>query len=274
MPELPEVESLRRSLEPHLLDGVLEGVDVHFPKLRWEIPQAALSALVESKPRMEGIDRRGKYLIFRFSNGRGILSHLGMSGQWLIDEPFQTNRHMHVVLRFEKQTLTYRDHRRFGMIDVVELAKVNAHPRLADLGPEPLSDDFNAAALWRRFHQAKVPVKTWLMNPKNVVGVGNIYASEALFLAGIRPTIRASRVQKYRFIALVEIVKKVIGRAIDSGGTTLQDYRNADGEVGGFQERLQVYGRDGQACFACGTPIMKVVIAQRSTFYCPRCQMG
>ena len=272
MPELPEVESLRRSLEPHLLDRVLSGVEIYFPKLRWTIPQSALHELAHAKPRLAGMGRRGKYLIFQFSNGLGVLSHLGMSGQWLVDEPFESGRHMHVVLRFGERTLTYRDHRRFGMIDVVELANLHEHPRLLTLGPEPLGEHFNADLLWPNFHRAKVPVKTWLMNAKNVVGVGNIYASEALYLAGIRPTIRASRVQKYRFTALVEVVRKVIGNAIDSGGTTLQDYRNADGEVGGFQERLQVYGRDNAPCYRCGAPIVRVVIAQRSTFYCGACQ--
>ena len=272
MPELPEVESLRRSLEPHLCGRVLHSVEVHFPKLRWDIPEAALVNLCKDKPRLRCIERRAKYLIFQFDNDAVLISHLGMSGQWLVDERFEAGKHMHVVLHFEGKTLVYRDPRRFGMLDISSTTELSSHPRLIELGPEPLSEAFSTESSWPLVSRAKVSIKVWLMNAKNVVGVGNIYASEALFLAGIRPTIRAGRIQKYRISKLIEIVKQVIAHAIDSGGTTLQDYRNADGDVGGFQKRLQVYGREGEPCYVCGALIKKVVLGQRSTFYCPRCR--
>ena len=272
MPELPEVESLRRSLEPHVCGKILQSIDVHFPKLRWEIPQSALAELCKGKPRLQSLERRAKYLLFKFEDGGVLMSHLGMSGQWLVDQKYEAGKHMHVVLYFEGKTLIYRDPRRFGMLDVTCSADLMGHPRLVDLGPEPLSAEFSTEVSWPLVHAAKVPIKVWLMNAKNVVGVGNIYASEALYLAGIRPATRAHRVQKYRFSKLVEIVKQVIAQAIESGGTTLQDYRNANGDIGGFQSRLKVYGREGEPCYACGTLIRKVVLGQRSTFYCPRCQ--
>lgn len=272
MPELPEVESLRRSLEPHLLGRVLLSADVHFPVLRWEIPGEALTQLCQEKPRVDRLERRGKYLIFHFEGNRALLSHLGMSGQWLVDHDFEPGQHMHVVLNFEGKRLTYRDPRRFGMIDIATQSELAHHPRLIGLGPEPLSTGFCVEQCWAGFKAAKVSVKAWVMNAKNVVGVGNIYASEALFLAGIRPTARANRIAKYRFGKLIERIKQVIADAIDSGGTTLQDYRNAEGEAGSFQRRLQVYGRQSEPCYVCGTHIRSVVLSQRSTFFCPTCQ--
>ncbi len=272
MPELPEVESLRRSLEPHLKGRRLREVGVHAPKLRWDIPKTALHALGRKGAEVVSLRRRGKYLIIDFDHGASVLSHLGMSGQWLVDEPYFPGRHMHLRFVFDGCELIYRDPRRFGMIDVVPTERLFEHPRLCDLGPEPLSSDFGLSALWPSFRTAKQPVKTWLMNAKNVVGVGNIYASEALFLAGIRPTRRCVRVPKYKLERLVECVRDVIATAIDSGGTTLQDYRNADGDVGGFQNRLQVYGREGLPCYACDAKVRRVVLGQRSTFYCPKCQ--
>lgn len=272
MPELPEVESLRRSLEPHLIGRRLRGVDIHFPMLRWAVPQGALETMCQENPRLDKITRRGKYLGFHFNDQRVILSHLGMSGQWLVDEPYKPNHHMHIVLYLDDKRLTYRDPRRFGMIDVAMESELLAHPRLRELGPEPLSELFSVKTMWPNSRGAKTPIKTWLMNPKNVVGVGNIYASEALHLAGIRPTLRTNRLSKPRLSALIGHVKSVISQAIESGGTTLQDYRNAEGEVGQFQLRLKVYGREGQSCEQCGSEIRKVVIAQRSTFYCSVCQ--
>ena len=273
MPELPEVESLRRSLEPHILGRTLLSTELYFPRLRWELPKEALNKLCKGKPRLLKLERRAKYLLFCFDDESVLISHLGMSGQWLVDHRFEPGNHMHVVLNFGGKHLIYRDPRRFGMLDVSCRSKLSEHPRLMALGPEPLSEGFSVEACWSGLRSTRVAIKLWLMNAKNVVGVGNIYASEALYLAGIRPTLRANQLSKRRFARLIETVKQVIGQAIESGGTTLQDYRNAEGSEGAFQSRLKVYGREGEPCQACGTLIRKVVLGQRSTFYCRTCQM-
>ena len=279
MPELPEVESLRRSLEPHLKGRRLREVGVHAPKLRWDIPKSALHALGRKGAEVVSLRRRGKYLIIDFDHGASVLSHLGMSGQWLVDEPYFPGRHMHLRFVFDGCELIYRDPRRFGMIDVVPTERLFEHPRLCDLGPEPLSSDFGLSALWPSFRTAKQPVKTWLMNAKNVVGVGNIYACEALFIANISPRRKAQSLAAktqpgIRSERLVTAVKSVLETAIEAGGSTLKDFQDVEGKAGYFAHQFQVYGREGKPCVRpkCSSVISRIVQGGRSTFYCPSCQ--
>ncbi|QMT42050.1 bifunctional DNA-formamidopyrimidine glycosylase/DNA-(apurinic or apyrimidinic site) lyase [Kingella oralis] len=271
MPELPEVETTLRGIAPHIINQTVCAVTVRQPKLRWQIPPALpeiLRGLVVRECR-----RRAKYLLVRFDTGV-LLIHLGMSGSlrvWQGNAP-AAGKHDHVDIAFANGTLLrYHDPRRFGAI--LWLAGVaEHHDLLKDLGVEPLSDDFTADYLFQALQKRGCPVKTALMNNKIVVGVGNIYANESLFQAAIAPQRAAKSLRKTECAALTAAVKQILRRAIETGGSTLRDFVNSEGKSGYFQQEYKVYGKTDQPCAHCGTPIVKTVIGQRGTFYCPTCQ--
>lgn len=270
MPELPEVETSRRGLEPHITGQKISTVLVREPRLRWPIP-AELPAYLQGGI-VRSITRRGKYLLFKFDEGT-LLMHLGMSGSVRVvpkDCPATKHDHMDVVLA-SGNMLRFNDPRRFGAVLWVQ-GDPFQHVLLKYLGPEPLTDEFCGEYLHRRARSKKVAAKTYLMDSKVVVGVGNIYANEALFRAGIRPTRPAGRISLPRYEVLAQTVKEVLGEAITQGGTTLKDFLGSDGKPGYFKQSLQVYGRAGEPCFVCGKFLTEVRLAQRSTVFCGQCQ--
>lgn len=275
MPELPEIEVTRRGIEPHVAGRRISTVLVRAPSLRWPIPQRLAELLADQW--IVQVERRGKYLLLETEAGWLIL-HLGMSGSLRVllgdDRALPAGRHDHVDWVFEEATLRLRDPRRFGAVLWHPRASgpVLSHPLLTGLGVEPFSDAFTAALLYQRTRGRSVSVKQALLGGLIVVGVGNIYASEALFRAGIRPTLAAGKVTRPRYEKLVVAIREILARAIEAGGSTLRDFIGSDGASGYFQIEHAVYDRAGQPCRVCGTPIRKIVQGQRSTFFCPVCQ--
>ncbi len=269
MPELPEVETTRRGIAPHLLGRRVERMLVRQPSLRWPV-DASLSRQLTGQT-VTSVRRRAKYLLLDSDAGSALV-HLGMSGCLrVLPQATPWARHDHVELHLDSgQMLRYTDPRRFGCW--LWQAPGSVHPLLALLGPEPLSEDFNGDLLWRRSRGKRVAVKHFLMDQSVVVGVGNIYAAEALFQAGIDPRRAAGRVSRQRYDRLADAVKAILAYAIQRGGTTLRDFLNPDGEPGYFEQELWVYGREGQPCKACATPLRGVRLGQRASCYCPRCQ--
>jgi len=269
LPELPEVETTRRGLAPHLVGRTVVALDVRQPRLRWPIP-AALTASLPGQ-RIESIERRAKYLLVHTQAGSAVL-HLGMSGSLrVLPATTPIGLHDHVDWRLDSgQVLRYTDPRRFGC--QLWQPRCEIHPLLVGLGPEPLSDAFDGDVLWNASRGRKAAVKLFLMDQAIVVGVGNIYASEALFAAGIHPKRAAGAVSRERHARLATEVKRILAYAIRRGGTTLRDFISPDGAPGYFEQELFVYGRGGRPCKVCGTTIKTSVIGQRSTFHCPRCQ--
>jgi formamidopyrimidine-DNA glycosylase len=270
VPELPEVETTRRGLAPLLTGKRVGKVEVLDARLRWPVPPE-LGDLLRGR-RLRSIDRRAKYLLFRFSNGT-LIGHLGMSGSMRVCTPSTALRkHDHVRISFGPEIeLRYHDPRRFGfLLWTSEAAEL--HPRLLKLGPEPLGPDFDGAHLASAAAGRKLAVKPFLMDNQVVVGVGNIYANEALFRAGIRPSRAAGRISAARWDRLAGEVRSVLLEAIQDGGTTLRDFLQSDGEPGYFVQSLLVYDREGQACATCAGPIRREVLGQRASFFCPRCQ--
>ncbi len=269
MPELPEVETTRRGVAPHIVGQRLRQVVVREPRLRWPVPPELAERAAGQ--RVLRVDRRAKYLIFKLEQGNLVL-HLGMSGSLRVvslDTPLRI--HDHVDLCVGTRCLRFNDPRRFGSLSWAD-DPVASHPLLCDLGPEPLGEDFGGEHLYRLSRGRRSAVKTFLMDAHVVVGVGNIYASESLFEAGIHPARPAGRISLARYERLAERVRAVLQRAIDSGGSTLRDFLRSDGSPGYFQLQLAVYGRTGEPCRVCATPIRQRVLGQRSTFYCIRCQ--
>ena len=269
MPELPEVETCRRGLAPHLVGRRILGLRVREPRLRW--PIAADTGSRVSGQRILALARRGKYLLLELQQGT-VLIHLGMSGSLRVLPPSTPpGAHDHVDLLLDDgRCLRLRDPRRFGSLHWT--ADPAAHPLLRGLGPEPLEPGFDGAYLHRRARGRRAAVKGFLMDSRIVVGIGNIYASESLFLAGIHPQRAAGRIGAARYRALADAVRVVLQAAIAAGGTSLRDFVQEDGAPGYFAHSLRVYGRAGAPCRACATPIRQRRIAQRSSFYCPRCQ--
>jgi formamidopyrimidine-DNA glycosylase len=269
MPELPEVETTRAGISPHIQGQVLDKFNVRDARLRWPVPDD-LASKVEGRL-LKRVVRRGKYLLFEFEHG-AIIGHLGMTGSMRIvahDEP--PAFHDHVDMVFPEVTLRYRDPRRFGCI-LWQDRPVLQHPLLAHLGPEPLSDEFNANHLAQVCKGKKLAIKSLIMDSKKVVGVGNIYANEALFMAGIHPHRQAGRISAKRLGLLVIACKQVLAAAIQQGGTTLRNFVDSDGNPGYFKQELQVYGRGGLACVACQQPLLESRLGQRTTVYCKYCQ--
>ena len=277
MPELPEVETLCRGLLPQLVGRVIRRVDVRETRLRYPVDAQRLQRCVEGT-RVSDVTRRAKYLLVHLDASEGpgcvLMLHLGMTGNLFVLRPErEVLPHTHLVFSLDDgRELRFRDPRRFGAVDVIEGAEVESHPRFVDLGVEPLSDDFDGEQIYRRTRGLRKPVKNWLMDSRQVAGVGNIYASEALWRAGVHPERAAGRVGRERWVRVTQAVRRVLSDAIDQGGTTLSDFRDAEGREGYFQVHLNVYGHDGQPCPACGAIIRRRVLAGRSTFYCPRCQ--
>ncbi|MFA9461392.1 bifunctional DNA-formamidopyrimidine glycosylase/DNA-(apurinic or apyrimidinic site) lyase [Thiohalorhabdus methylotrophus] len=271
MPELPEVEVTRLGIQPHTEGRLLEGARIREPRLRWPVPEGLHERL--RGRRIRAVERRAKYLLLRLEPGGTLLIHLGMSGSLRV-VPAETPPapHDHVDLLLEDgRVLRLRDPRRFGAVLWTEEAP-EIHPRLAGLGPEPLSPALTGTHLHRRSRGRKLAVKSFLMDPQVVVGVGNIYASEALFRAGIHPGREAGRIGRERYDRLARAVAEVLEAAIAAGGTTLRDFTSSDGAPGYFRQQLAVYGHAGAACPGCGATIEKAVIGQRSSFFCPKCQ--
>ncbi len=271
MPELPEVETTRRGIAPHVLGRQVRSVVVRQRQLRWPIPRA-LDELCGFA--VDSIERRAKYLLLRSEPGTAIL-HLGMSGSLrIVDANEAVRKHDHVDLLLDSgNALRFHDPRRFGAFLWTKRDPLQ-HKLLANLGPEPLGDDFSGERLFALSRKRKVAVKNFIMDGTVVVGVGNIYASEALFLAGIRPTAAAGRISRVRYQILAETIREVLGNAINMGGTTLRDFVNPQGNPGYFQQSLFVYGREGEPCRRCDTPIKQKVIGQRASFFCAKCQLG
>ena len=274
MPELPEVETTRRGIAPYLIGRRVTGVILRRPDLRWPIP-SEISALLPGQ-RIDAVERRAKYLLLHTEVGSALL-HLGMSGMLRVLPPdAPVGKHDHVDIALERNAsqaariLRFTDPRRFGCL--LWQAPGETHELLANLGPEPLTEAFDGDLLWHLSRGRTAAVKLFLMDNAIVVGVGNIYASEALFAAGIDPRRAAGAVSRARYARLAAEVKRILGWAIERGGTTLRDFLNPDGAPGYFFRELNVYGRAGEACHVCGTPIRQVVLGQRSTFWCPRCQ--
>ncbi len=270
MPELPEVETTRRGIEPWLTGRRIERLLVRERRLRWPIPRD-LGARIAGAT-ISRVERRAKYLLIHTSAGTLVL-HLGMSGSLRVlaaGTPPQGHDHFDLVLD-SGRCLRFNDPRRFGCL-LFTAGDPLVHPLLAQLGPEPLTADFDSERMWRRARGRRAPIKAFIMDARTVAGVGNIYASEALFRAGIRPGLPAGRVSRARMQALAAAIRAVLTAAIGAGGTTLRDYVDAAGAPGYFRLRLAVYERAGQPCRKCRTPIRQVVLGQRSSYWCPCCQ--
>jgi len=274
MPELPEVETTRRGLAPHVEGRTVADVVLRRPDLRWPIPPEVV-ALLPGR-RIEAVRRRAKYLLLDTDAGSALL-HLGMSGSLRVlpaTTPVEAHDHVDILLdkrgRDPVRVLRFNDPRRFGCL--LWQAPGETHELLRGLGPEPLSGDFDGDYLFARSRGRKAPVKTFLMDQGIVVGVGNIYAAEALFEAGISPLREAGRVSRDRYRSLADAVKRILAHAIERGGTTLRDFISPDGLPGYFELELSAYGRGGEPCPRCGRPLKEASIGQRTTVWCTRCQ--
>ncbi|PJE35796.1 DNA-formamidopyrimidine glycosylase [Pseudooceanicola lipolyticus] len=282
MPELPEVETVRTGLAPVMEGQVIARADVNRPDLRWPFPEGMAARLTGQ--RVERLRRRSKYILADLASGETLLIHLGMSGRMVVsgdplgrfvhDHPLP-EKHDHVVFHMANGArVTFNDARRFGAMDLMPTATAEAHKLLAVLGPEPLGNDFHEDHLVRAFSGKNSPVKAALLDQGIVAGLGNIYVCEALFRAGISPRRKAGQIAAPRVAALVPIIRRVLEDAIAAGGSSLRDYRQADGELGYFQHSFDVYGREGAPCRrpGCDGTIRRIVQSGRSSFYCAQCQ--
>lgn len=270
MPELPEVETTCRGLAPHLVGRRIEALTVRDTRLRWPVPSDLPRNLAGQ--RVHCLRRRGKYLIFELGRG-ALIVHLGMSGALrVVPLGSMAGKHDHLDWLFEGGTvLRFTDPRRFGSVHFV-LGDPEQHRLLSSLGPEPLSASFTAEELHRTSRGRRVSIKEFLMNSHIVVGIGNIYANEALFRARIRPRTSAGRISLERYRVLVECVRDTLNAALIAGGSSLRDWLHADGSTGYFQQQYCVYGQADEACRRCGTPIREIRQGQRASYYCPVCQ--
>jgi len=268
MPELPEVETTLRGVSPHLVGKTVREVIVRHRGLRWPVPE--MIHQLEGEKILSGT-RRGKYLLFK-TQPSTLLIHLGMSGALRISDPDTPwRKHDHVALQLDTgRQLRFHDPRRFGCVLLID--DPATHPLLAELGPEPLSEDFDAACLQQQLKGKTANIKQAIMDSHLVVGVGNIYACEALFMAGINPKKAAGKVARASLEKLVNAIKEVLAASIEMGGTTLRDFLRENGEPGYFKQTLRVYDREDEPCRACATKVKRMVQSNRSTFYCPQCQ--
>ncbi|WP_417547723.1 bifunctional DNA-formamidopyrimidine glycosylase/DNA-(apurinic or apyrimidinic site) lyase [Marinobacter segnicrescens] len=269
MPELPEVETTRRGIAPHSESKTVAELIIRDPRLRWPVPDNLPALLVGQT--LQEADRRAKYLLLHFDHGT-VIVHLGMSGSLrVITDTSPPQKHDHIDLVFtDGLRLRFNDPRRFGCWLWAE--EPAAHPLLASLGPEPLGEEFNGRYLFRKSRDRKTPIKSFLMDNRVVVGVGNIYANEALFKTGIHPGRPAGRISAARYHQLAEAIREVLSAAILMGGTTLRDFVNSEGKPGYFAQSLLVYGRGGEPCVECHQPLREIRMNQRTTVYCTRCQ--
>ena len=281
MPELPEVETVRQGLRPHLEGARLVKVTQNRPDLRFPLPQKFAARLTGAV--VERLERRAKYLLAALDTGETLVAHLGMTGRFTVgdqqpgrfhNQAGGVEKHTHIVFETDKgRVIAFNDARRFGYMDLIPTATLNQHPWFKGLGPEPLDEDFNAKALAAAIADKKQNIKVTLLDQRIVAGLGNIYVSEALYRAGIDPRRGAGTLKPKEIKALTAAVKAVLTEAVAAGGSTLRDYRSAEGELGYFQHSFRVYGREGEPCpgHGCGT-IERIVQGGRSTFFCPKCQ--
>ncbi|KRW61516.1 bifunctional DNA-formamidopyrimidine glycosylase/DNA-(apurinic or apyrimidinic site) lyase [Pseudomonas sp. TTU2014-080ASC] len=269
MPELPEVETTRRGIEPHLKGQRVSRVVVRNSRLRWPIPEDLDVRL--SGQHIVSVERRAKYLLIKAESGC-LIAHLGMSGSLrLVQSGLPAAKHEHVDIELESgMALRYTDPRRFGAM--LWSSNPYEHELLSKLGPEPLTDAFDGERLFQMSRGRVMAIKPFIMDNAVVVGVGNIYATEALFAAGIDPRREAGSVSRARYLKLAEHIKRILAIAIERGGTTLRDFVGGDGQPGYFQQELFVYGRAGEFCKTCGSTLREVKLGQRASVYCPRCQ--
>ena len=269
MPELPEVETTRKGLEPLITDRKIKSAHIYKKKLRWEIPVHLKKTLKDQS--IKKISRRAKYLLIHFDIGQ-LVVHLGMSGSISVVQSFEPlKKHDHFELKLDNsKSLRFHDPRRFGSI--LWQKPYETLPLLKNLGPEPLSYEFNNDSLFNSSIGKSRNIKSFIMDSNVVVGVGNIYASESLFLAGISPKRAAGKTSKRRYNILTNCIKNVLADAINNGGTTLNDFSNVDGNPGYFSQVLNVYGRDNMPCTRCHGTIRRIVQNQRATYYCTKCQ--
>ena len=288
MPELPEVETVRRGLEPAMVSSRIVKADVRRPDLRWPFPDRMSERLTGA--RIDRLRRRSKYILADLDTGETLLVHLGMSGRMLIAQPDKKRgdalaemhhlhpapeKHDHVVFDMDNGVrVTFNDTRRFGAMDLADTNEVENHKLISVLGPEPLGNQFDEDYLVGRFNGKNSPVKSALLDQRIVAGLGNIYVCEALYRTGISPMQKAGKLSVRRVRSLVPVIREVLEEAIESGGSSLKDYRQADGELGYFQHNFAVYGREGEACLTpdCRAKISRVVQSGRSSFYCASCQ--
>ena len=282
MPELPEVETVSRGLAPVMEGAVIARAEVNRPDLRWPFPVRMAERLAGQRVTM--LRRRSKYILADLNGGETLLVHLGMSGRMLVsgdplgrfvhDHP-APEKHDHVVLHMDNGArITFNDPRRFGAMDLMATATAEAHKLLAVLGPEPLGNTFDEPYLVAALKGRTTPVKSALLDQRIVAGLGNIYVCEALFRSRIAPTRKVGGIARTRIASLVPVIRQVLAEAIDAGGSSLRDFRQADGELGYFQHNFDVYGREGEPCKSpgCTGHIRRIVQSGRSTFYCPHCQ--
>ncbi|WP_170418177.1 bifunctional DNA-formamidopyrimidine glycosylase/DNA-(apurinic or apyrimidinic site) lyase [Ruegeria atlantica] len=282
MPELPEVETVRRGLSPAMEGVVIEKADVNRPDLRWPFPERMAARLTGQT--VQRLRRRSKYILADLSSGETLLIHLGMSGRMTVSgdplgqfahEHPMPEKHDHVVFHMANGArITFNDPRRFGAMDLLQTETAEDHKLLSVLGPEPLGNDFHEQHLIDAFRGKNTPVKSALLDQGIVAGLGNIYVCEALYRGRVSPRRKAGQISSARVAALVPIIRKVLQDAIEAGGSSLRDFRQADGELGYFQHSFDVYGREGQPCKTegCGVPIKRITQSGRSSFYCAQCQ--
>jgi formamidopyrimidine-DNA glycosylase len=282
MPELPEVETVRRGLEPVMTGQTIAQALVNRPDLRWPFPPRMAERLMGAQ--VTALRRRSKYILADLSTGESLLIHLGMSGRILIsgamlgdfyhDHPAPA-KHDHVVLTMGNGArITFNDARRFGAMDLLDTALGDAHPLLAQIGPEPFGNGFNETYLTQRLQGRATPIKTALLDQHVVAGLGNIYVCEVLYRAGLHPARPAGKLPAKTVAGLVPLIREVLAEAIESGGSSLRDYRQADGELGYFQHNFRTYGRENEPCTTpgCTATIERIVQSGRSSFFCPKCQ--
>jgi formamidopyrimidine-DNA glycosylase len=272
MPELPEVETVVRGLRPHLVGRTLVRVDQRRADLREKLP-AKFAQRLQGR-RVTAVERRAKYILVHLDDANMLVVHLGMTGQFVLgDKPNSVGPHEHVAFTLDDgRSLRFTDPRRFGLMDIVPARELDTHKRFRDIGPEPLDADFTVAVLENAFRGRRGPIKAALLDQRNIAGIGNIYACEALHAAGILPKRRTGTVLRDRAARLVTAIKDVLEKAIAAGGSSARDYVQANGEQGWFQAQWSVYDKEGQPCPGCGAPIRRIVQGGRSTFYCPKCQ--
>ncbi len=270
MPELPEVETTCSGISLYLNGLKFKKIIIRQPSLRWPVPQEIEQLLLGLQ--VNSVIRRAKYILISIDKGTLII-HLGMSGSMrIIQDGQEPKKHDHIdFIMSDDSVLRFNDQRRFGAV-LWTAENIDEHPLLKDLGPEPLLNDFNAQYLYRRAKNRKVPVKSFIMDSHVVVGVGNIYANEALFMAGLHPERHAGSITLVEYEKLVECIKEILQRAIKQGGTTLRDFVNEAGKPGYFKQQLQVYGRKNQTCLNCNNKLIEIRISNRSTVFCSTCQ--
>lgn len=282
MPELPEVETVRRGLAPSMTDAVITRADVNRPDLRWPFPDNMVERLTGA--RVLQLRRRSKYILADLDTAETLLIHLGMSGRMTVSgdplgqfvhEHPKLIKHDHVVFHMDNGArVTFNDPRRFGAMDLLDTATAEAHPLLAKIGPEPLGNDFNEAHLIKVLKAKNTPIKTALLDQSLIAGLGNIYVCEALFRTGIDPTLKAKDISSARIATLAPVIREILLEAIEAGGSSLKDFRQAGGELGYFQHSFRVYGREGEKCATpgCASAVQRITQSGRSTFFCASCQ--